>query len=102
MGFGGAALAMITSLKNNSRRNKREAFEGMATGTDLESQGVPIEPITEEALQEIQKKLKQQQQLLFRKQMLVYGIVLVMVVLGSVYIIKEPVRILKFLLTLGM
>ncbi len=59
MGFGGSTAAMITSLKNNSRRNKREAFEGWTT-SDNESTGIKIAPVSEEQLQEIRDKLKRE------------------------------------------
>ncbi|WP_103069887.1 hypothetical protein [Aquimarina sediminis] len=59
MGFGGSVAAMITSLKNNSRRSKREAFDGW-TERDQESQGIKVEPVSEEQLQEIRDKLKKQ------------------------------------------
>jgi len=49
MGFGGATAAMITSLKNNNRRNKREAFDGW-TSSSKTSQGIKIEPVSEETL----------------------------------------------------
>lgn len=59
MGFGGATAAMITSLKNNNRRNKREAFDGW-TSSSKTSQGIKIEPVSEETLQKIRSKLKRQ------------------------------------------
>ncbi|WP_298314211.1 hypothetical protein [uncultured Aquimarina sp.] len=58
MGFGGAQ-GMITSLKNNSRRNKREAFDGW-TSSDKESNGIKIEPVSEEILTEIRNKIQKQ------------------------------------------
>ncbi|WP_299432562.1 hypothetical protein [uncultured Aquimarina sp.] len=58
MGFGGAQ-GMITSLKNNSRRNKREAFDGW-TSSDKESNGIKTEPVSEEILIEIRKKIQKQ------------------------------------------
>ncbi|MDY8136767.1 hypothetical protein [Aquimarina sp. 2201CG5-10] len=59
MGGFGSALGMITALKNNSRRKKREAYDGW-TQNDKESQGIKIEPISEEALARIRKKMKKQ------------------------------------------
>lgn len=58
MGFGGAQ-GMITSLKNNSRRNRREAFDGW-TNSDKESNGIKIEPVSEETLLEIRNKIQKQ------------------------------------------
>ena len=59
MGFGGAQ-GMITSLKNNSRRNKREIFDGW-TRSDKESQGIKVEPVSEEVLDHIRNKIQLQQ-----------------------------------------
>lgn len=61
MGFGGAQ-GMITSLKNNSRRNKREAFDGW-TGSDEESQGIKVEAVSEEVLEAIRTKIQKQNQI---------------------------------------
>ncbi len=60
MGFGGATAAMLTSLKNNSRRSKREAFDGW-TSSDKKSKGIKVEAVSEEVLIEIRHKMKQQQ-----------------------------------------
>ncbi len=79
MGFGGSTAAMITSLKNNNRRNKREAFEGW-TGFDKESQGIKIEPISEELLQEIRDTLQRQRQVLFRKRLIGFGLMIILIV----------------------
>ncbi|TSE09727.1 MULTISPECIES: hypothetical protein [Aquimarina] len=59
MGFGGSTAAMITSLKNNSRRKKREAFDGW-TSSDKESQGIKTEPVSQETLAKIRKKMRKQ------------------------------------------
>ena len=59
MGFGGATAAMITSLKNNNRRHKREAFDGWKP-SDKKSCGIKIEPVSEEVLEQIRHKLRKQ------------------------------------------
>ena len=59
MGGFGSAQGMITSLKNNSRRTKREAFDGW-TSSDKESKGIKSEPVSEEVLKEIRSKMKRQ------------------------------------------
>ncbi len=61
MGGFGSAQGMITSLKNNSRRNKREAYDGWTT-SDKESQGVKVVPVSEKALEEIRNKIQRQNQ----------------------------------------
>ncbi|SEL21798.1 hypothetical protein SAMN04487910_2051 [Aquimarina amphilecti] len=59
MGGFGSAQGMITSLKNNSRRNKREAFDRW-TSSDKESNGIEVEPVSEEVLIEIRNKIQKQ------------------------------------------
>ncbi|WP_109301537.1 hypothetical protein [Aquimarina sp. AU474] len=60
--------AMITSIKFNDRRNKRDAFDGW-TPSDKESQGIKVEPVSEETLQKIRVKLKRQRFVVFKKQL---------------------------------
>jgi len=78
MGFGGSTAAMITSLKNNNRRVKREAFDGWKP-SDKESQGIKVEPVSEEVLQEIRDLLKRQRQTLFRRRLIGFGIAIVII-----------------------
>ncbi len=78
MGFGGATAAMITSLKNNSRRNKREAFDGW-TSSDKESQGIKVEPVSEEVLEEIRTKIQKQNRLTTIKIIAVFAIGIIMI-----------------------
>jgi len=76
MGFGGVS-GMITSLKNNDRRHKREAFDRWTT-TDKKSKGIVVKPITEKALQDIQQKLKKQQKNAFYKNVIALSLLLPM------------------------
>ncbi|WP_271782799.1 hypothetical protein [Aquimarina algiphila] len=46
MGGFGSAQGMITAIKNNNRRKKREAYDGW-TESDKESQGIKVEPVSE-------------------------------------------------------
>ncbi len=78
MGFGGATAAMIASLKNNSRRNKREAFDGWTT-SDKESQGVKIELVSEDALAKIREKLKKQRKTVIHKNLIALGLMILLV-----------------------
>ncbi len=84
MGGEGAMMQAIHSLRNNSRRSKREAFEGW-TGFDSASQGIKIEPVSEELLQEIREKLKIQRQSLFRRRLIASGLVIVLIAGVIVY-----------------
>ncbi|MDH7445431.1 hypothetical protein [Aquimarina sp. 2201CG14-23] len=72
MGFGGAQ-GMITSLKNNSRRNKRDAYDSW-TSSDKESQGIKTEPVSEEILEEIRTKIKKQNRMSTIKGLVVIAI----------------------------
>ncbi len=87
MGFGGATAAMITSLKNNSRRNKREVFDGWTT-SDKESQGVKIEPISEDALTKIRDKLKRQRKTVFHKNLIAFGLMMLLVFGCMLYLLN--------------
>jgi len=77
MGGEGSMMQAIVSLRNNSRRSKREAFEGW-TSSDMEIRGIKIEPISEETLQEIRDTLRIQRKKAVRKNIiaLVLGIII--------------------------
>ncbi len=77
--------AMITSIKFNDRRNKREAFDGWIS-SDKESQGIKIEPVSEKVLQEIRDKLEKQRRTLFRKRLIGFGMVLISIVGALLYL----------------
>ncbi|TSE09728.1 hypothetical protein [Aquimarina algiphila] len=70
MGGFGSAQGMITAIKNNNRRKKREAYDGW-TESDKESQGIKVEPVSEKTLSEIRKKMKKQQQVTFIKNFII-------------------------------
>lgn len=76
--------AMVASIKFNDRRNKREAFSHINGNIDSQSKGIKIEPISEEALQEIRNELKKQRLVVFKKQLFVTS--LLIVVLTSILI----------------
>lgn len=57
MGFGGAAAAMITSLKNNNRKKERTRYKGFGK-SDNESKGLIKKKVSKEALQKIRSKIK--------------------------------------------
>jgi len=79
--------AMIASIKFNDRRNKREAFGSLNRTNDINSQGIKIEPVSEETLQEIRNKLKKQRVTVFKKQLLVSCLLIVMITASIIYII---------------
>ena len=79
MGFGGAQ-GMITSLKNNSRRNKRDAFDRW-TSSDQESQGIKVEAVSEENLEKIRKKIQRQHRMITIKTIAVITISSVLITL---------------------
>lgn len=56
--------AMIASIKFNDRRNKRESFGHISGKSNKESQGIKIETVSDQVLQEIRDKLKRQNRIL--------------------------------------
>lgn len=62
MSFGGAVAAMITSLKNNSRRHKRKsAFEGRGNSTEnVKLSFIGKGKMTEKELEKLGVKLRKQ------------------------------------------
>ncbi|WP_378181627.1 hypothetical protein [Aquimarina sp. SS2-1] len=85
MGFGGTQ-GMITSLKNNSRIDKREAFDGW-THSDKKSKGITVEPVSEKVLKDIRNKIQLQNRTTTIKTLLVIGIGIVIMFL--VIILKD-------------
>lgn len=75
MGFGGAAMAMITSLKNNNRRKHRKAFEkmgeyaGYGIGTYNKS-SLKFKKATKAQLQAIRIRLAKEKKQLFLKRLI--------------------------------
>ncbi len=51
---------MVASIKFNDRRNKRDAFSHLSGNTNAKSQGIEIEPVSQEALGNIRKKMRKQ------------------------------------------
>jgi len=63
MSFGGAVSAMITSLKNNSRRKSKSHFETNNIGNrtrDTKLDSLLKKEATKEQLEKIRKKIKRQ------------------------------------------
>ncbi|SHI83310.1 hypothetical protein [Aquimarina spongiae] len=75
--------AMITSIKFNDRRTKREAFKGWSSA-NTESQGIKKEPVSEEVLQQIRDRAKRQQ----KKANIRNSIILVVSIIATVIFIK--------------
>ena len=88
MGFGGATAAMATILKNNNRRTKREAFDGF-TSNIKESEGIPVKPISEEALENVRKKIKAENRLLKIKRVVAFCIVFPALLFGLIFYLKS-------------
>lgn len=79
--------AMVASIKFNDRRNKREAFNHISGNTDTQSRGIKIEPVSEETLQEIRDKLKRQRKVLFRKRVVSFVAILILIVSAFVFVL---------------
>jgi len=78
--------AMITSIKFNDRRNKREVFSRVNGNRNTENLGIKLVPVSEEILQEIRNKLKKQRLAVFKKQLLVSGILIIVITTIIIYI----------------
>ncbi|WP_299312383.1 hypothetical protein [uncultured Aquimarina sp.] len=78
-----AISGMNISMKNNNRRVTREAFSHISGESDEKSQGIKVEPVSEEVLMEIRHKMKQQQKVAKRKNVI---IILIMIVLAPIVI----------------
>ncbi len=78
--------AMITSIKFNDRRNKRKVFSRVNGNTNTENLGIKLVPVSEETLQEIRNKLKKQRLAVFKKQLLVSGILIIVITTIIIYI----------------
>ncbi|MBQ4818745.1 hypothetical protein [Aquimarina sp. MMG016] len=68
----------LSNLLKNSRRKERKAYDGW-TESDEESQGIKVEPVSEELLQGIRNKLKMQRQALFIRRLIGFGFVIVLI-----------------------
>ena len=89
MGGEGAMMQAIHSLRNNSRRSKREAFDGWSP-SDKESQGIKIEPVSDQVLQEIRDKLKRQNHITNIKSIIAIAISFVLTVALVFYFASKP------------
>ncbi|WP_298541732.1 hypothetical protein [uncultured Aquimarina sp.] len=74
----------LSNLLKNSRRQERKAYDGW-TESDEESQGVKIEPVSEEILQEIRDKLKKQRHGLLKRRFIGFGLVISFILAVIVY-----------------
>ncbi|MBQ4803286.1 hypothetical protein J8L88_10540 [Aquimarina sp. MMG015] len=79
--------AMVASIKFNDRRNRREAFSNISGTIDTKSQGIKIEPVSEETLKEIRDKLKKQRLTVFKKQLIVSVFLVVLITSFIIYIV---------------
>ncbi|MFD2564034.1 hypothetical protein [Aquimarina rubra] len=77
--------AMVASIKFNDRRNKRDAFSHINGVTDSKSEGIKIEPVSEETLQEIRDKLKKQRKALLKRRLIGFGVAIGLIVAVIVY-----------------
>lgn len=78
-----AISGMNISMKNNNRRTNREAFSHISGESDNESKGIKVEAVSEERLNEIRKKIKQQQKVAKRKNII---IILITIVIAPIVI----------------
>ena len=88
MGGEGAMMQAIHSLRNNSRRSKREAFDGWSP-SDKESQGIKIEPVSDQVLQEIRDKLKRQNHITNIKSIIAIVVSVILTLLSLLYVASK-------------
>lgn len=74
----------LSNLLKNSRRKERKAYDGWME-SDEDSQGIKVETVSEKTLQEIRDKLKKQRQALFRRRLIGFGLIMLLVVGIIVY-----------------
>ena len=68
MSLGGGSGHNLSNLLRNSKRQVREAYAGWRE-SDKESQGIKVEAVSEEVLEEIRNKLKRQKSSIFLKRL---------------------------------
>ncbi len=86
MGFGGAAQAMNTILKNNSRRGHRtNYFQKGHDKTSGKSTGIPVINISEEKRKAMRDKLIVENQRHHQKVMIIFTISLAIMISMAVY-----------------
>jgi hypothetical protein len=87
MGFGGAAQAMITILKNNEKmRSKRAKFKNTLGGNSSESKTeYNLPEATPEMLKKLRERLQKEQRQQALKQGILMGISLIIIV---VFLVK--------------
>ncbi len=78
--------AMIASIKFNDRRNKRETFRTSVNNTKIAIQGIRKEQVSEDVLKKIRQKLKKQQEVLFKKRLIAFGIFILFISSLVVYV----------------
>jgi len=88
MGFGGAAAAMATILKNNNRRGTREGFDGFSN-SHKEKGKLERKKISKEALAKIRNKMKAEQRSLFIKRSIVFCFVVAFLITSVYFILKN-------------
>ena len=86
MGFGGAAAAMIASIKNNNRRKQREPFDNYKSSVKGDSR-IPIKPISKTELNKIKTKIKTENKALFKKQLLIFIFISILILTGAIKLI---------------
>ena len=87
MGGEGAMMAMITSLKNNSRRKKRTQFDKNKVGSfgTIEKVEFDFPEITPEVLINIRDRLQKERRQLFWKQAILFTIIITILIIVITY-----------------
>lgn len=87
MGGEGAMMAMITSLKNNSRRHRRTQFDKQSAGGYGSGEKAEFDcpEVTPEVLKHIRDRLQKERRQLFRKRGILVAIIVLALILVILY-----------------
>jgi len=86
MGFGGAAAAMIVSLKNNQRKKQHYAFNRVAHSSKDTSK-IHSKPLTKEALTTIKTKIQTENKALFKKHLIIFSCIFIPILMTTITLI---------------
>jgi len=83
----GSILAMITSLKNNSRRNRRKQFDKNDSYSryNLKKSNPKFKKATKEQLQKIKNSIVQGNKIIFWKRFVFTSVILALTLLFFIY-----------------
>lgn len=88
MGWGGSALAMIISLKNN-QREKRELFKAYGKHNTVAKKRLRYKQASEEELQRIRHIIRRENRISIIKQIVIASVIVMLSVYGIIWLIDH-------------